>query len=161
MTDMLFSAPTASQAGRDGAAWFAAPAAARLVLILAIAIAALAGFLATGADDAARASADAELTRLLRAMAGLKLLFAVAAAGAVYWRLGAPVTPLWLAAYTAACAAMFAGPGLIWNMAHVGLGAILLHAGLAATVLLVWRDRVTAARLDAMIARRRAALRGR
>ena len=161
MTDMVFSAPAASEAGRRGAVRFATPAGARLVLMLAIAIAGVAGFLTTGADEAARASADADLTRLLRAMTGIKLLMAAGAAGAVYWRLGAPVTPPWLAAYAAACAAMFAGPGLIWNMAHVGLGAILLHAGLAATILLVWRDKVTAARLDGLIARRRAAIRGR
>jgi hypothetical protein len=44
-------------------------------------------------------------------------------------------------------------------MAHVGLGAVLLHGGLLAAILLLWRDKVTGMRLQAVITARRAALR--
>jgi hypothetical protein len=54
---------------------------------------------------------------------------------------------------------MAAGPVLIWDMAHVGIGAALLHGGLLAMVLLLWRDAAVGARLSAIIATRRAALR--
>jgi hypothetical protein len=97
-----------------------------------------------------------DLTHLLRAMALIKSVMAVAAAGAVLWRLALPVTPARLAIYALACAAMAGGPGLIWDMAHVGAGALLLHAGLLATILLLWRDPAVSRRLAELVAARRA-----
>jgi len=44
-------------------------------------------------------------------------------------------------------------------MAQVGAGALLLHAGLLLTILLLWRDPVVAGRLAELVATRRAALR--
>jgi hypothetical protein len=132
-----------------------------MILLGVIAAAVAAGFFTAAPQDAALAAADPDLTRLLRAMTGLKLLMAGAASAAVLWRLGSPVSPLWLAAYAVAGGAMFAGPGLIWNMAHLGLGALLLHAGLLATIVLVWRDPIVGKRLEVAIAARRAALRQR
>lgn len=99
--------------------------------------------------------AGADLTRLMRFMAALKGLMAIAAALAVVWRLGTAITTPRLTAYALAGAAMAAGPGLIWGMVHVGLGALLLHGGLVATVLLLWRDPAVAMRLDAALRRRR------
>ena len=99
----------------------------------------------TGSDAPARAGAD--LTMLLRFMAGLKAVLAVAALGATLWRLAAPVAPTWLATYTISAGLMTAGPGLIWGMEHVALGASMLHGGLAALILLLWRDPATAALL--------------
>jgi hypothetical protein len=90
-------------------------------------------------------------------MAVLKAAIAVGAAAAVYWRLGAAVSLPWLAAYGVAGGAMAAGPGVIWAMAHVGLGALLLHGGLFATILLLWRDPATASRLEGVLGRRRVA----
>ncbi len=106
-------------------------------------------------------AAGPELTRLLRAMAGLKLLFAAGLLAATAWRLEAPA-PAWrLAAYAAAASAMAAGPMLIWDMAHLRLGALLLHGGLLAGVLLLWRDPAMGRRLADTIAARRAILRAR
>jgi hypothetical protein len=138
----------------------ASPASARVLLALVIVAAVAAGLLATGPEPAAHAAdaAGVDLTRLLRAMAVLKSAMAAGAAAAVLWRLGAAVSWPWLGAYAAACAAMAAGPGLIWGMAHVGLGAALLHGGLFATCLLLWRDRAVGVRLSAIVAARRAAL---
>jgi len=137
------------------------PSAARALLASVVLAAIAAGFLATDADAAARAvgQSGAELTHLLRAMAALKALMAAGMVAAVLWRLGAVVSPLWLAAYAVACGAMAAGPGVIWGMAHVGLGALLLHGGLLATALLLWRDQAVSTRLSAIVAARRAALR--
>ena len=136
------------------------PSARRLLLLLLIGAAVAGGVFATGAAEAAQAVADAgaDLVRLLRVMAALKVGLAVGATAAVLWRFRAPVTPAWFAAYAIACGAMGAGPALIWSMAHVGMGALLLHGGLAAAVLLLWRDPGVADRLSAMIAARRASL---
>ena len=133
---------------------------ARLLLIVAVIGGSTAGFLVTGHQEAAAATAHAgrELTHLLRAMAGMKAIFAVGAAAVTYWRLGAPIGWGRFAAYAAAMAAMAAGPGLIWDMAGLKPGALLLHGGLLATVLLLWRDPAMANRLSASIAARRAVL---
>ncbi|MBS0560106.1 MAG: hypothetical protein JSR21_08635 [Proteobacteria bacterium] len=134
---------------------------ARAALAAAVLGGALAGGVWGGHDAAGLAAADPQYAMLMRAMAGLKAVFALAAAGAVFWRLGAPAAFPWLAAYLAAAAAMAAGPGLIWGIAHIGLGALLLHGGLLATVLLLWRDRAVGERLAAIVAARRAAIRAR
>ena len=131
---------------------------ARVLIAGLVVLAAVAGFAATGTPAASAASANAgpELTHLLRAMALLKTLFAAAVIGATLWRLAAPVTWPRLSAYAAGCASMAAGPGLIWGLAHVQAGAVLLHGGLLATALLLWRDPATASRLNTAIAARRA-----
>jgi hypothetical protein len=41
-------------------------------------------------------------------------------------------------------------------MAHVATGAALLHAGLFATIVLLWRDPAVGARLASLVAARRA-----
>ena len=136
------------------------PTTQRALLVLLIGAAVTGSAFATGAADAAQAVAEAgaDLARLLRVMAALKVGLAVGATAVVLWRLGSAVTLPWFAAYAVACAAMGAGPALIWSMVHVGTGALLLHGGLTAVVLLLWRDPGLAERLSAMIAARRAAL---
>ncbi len=133
---------------------------ARLALVGVVVVAAIAGV--AGPDRAASAQAVAaagpDLVRLLRAMAAIKLLLAGLAGAVVYWRLGAGVGAARLAAYLAAGGAMAAGPGLIWTLTDVAAGAVLLHGGLLATILLLCRDPAMAARLEGVIAARRAAL---
>ena len=70
----------------------------------------------------------------------------------------APIRAGWFTAYAVACAAMAAGPGLIWHMDAVRTGAALLHGGLLAAVILVWRDPAVEARLAAILAGQRARL---
>jgi hypothetical protein len=137
--------------------------AGRAVLAGAIVIGVALAMLATPATEAARAAqaAGPELTTLLRAMAGLKLPFAASLLAATYWRLAVPVAPWRLAAYAAAGGAMAAGPVLVWDMAHIRLGALLLHAGLVASLLLLWRDPAVGARLEAIITKRRSVIRTR
>ncbi len=138
-----------------------APGMARAVLCGLLVVAAAVGAGVTGAHETGRAVARAgtDWATLLRAMAALKTLMALAAAACVVWRLAVPANPAWLAAYSLAGMAMMAGPGLVWGLAHVGLGALLLHAGLATTLLLLWRDKQVGTRLAALVARRRASLR--
>lgn len=134
--------------------------AARVMLLVVIGAAAVGSFAVPGTQSAeAVAGAGQDLTRLLRLMALIKAGLALGALGGIVWRLGVPVTLPRLVALGAAGAAMAAGPGLIWGMAHVGLGALLLHGGLAASVVLLWRDPAVAARLATLLARRRAVLR--
>jgi hypothetical protein len=136
---------------------------ARALLVLVTAASVAVGLLATGTEASASAIAlaGADLTHLLRAMALLKVAMAVGMAAAVLWRFGSSVTLAWWAAYVLACAGMAAGPGLIWQMAYVRTGALLLHAGLLAVLILLWRDPAMGARLGAMVAARRAVLRAR
>jgi hypothetical protein len=91
-------------------------------------------------------------------MAVLKAAMAAGLVAAVVWRLGSAAGPVWFGLYALACAAMAAGPALIWNMDAVGPGALLLHGGLVAAVVLLWRDKAVSALLSAMIAARRLAL---
>jgi hypothetical protein len=152
--------PSSRSAPRAG---FASPFVARTLLLAVIALASAGGMLATDGAATARAiaSAGGDWATLLRAMAALKLMFAAAATAAVLWRLGAPISATRWGAYALAAGAAWAGPGLIWGLAQIALGAFLLHVGLIAMALLVWRDPATQSRLSELVARRRAALRSR
>jgi hypothetical protein len=127
------------------------------LVVLAVAVATVAGLARCGTDASAHAvlQAGADLTRLLRAMAGLKALMAAGALAAVWWRLGAAASLPWIAGYALAGAAMAAGPGLIASMVYVRSGALLLHAGLFATLVMLWRDPAMGMRLHEAIMRRR------
>jgi hypothetical protein len=138
---------------------FKTPFIAKTLLLAVIALASAGGMCLTDSATTARAidSAGGDWANLLRAMAVLKLIFAGAATAAVLWRLGAPISATRWGGYAVAAAATWAGPGLIWGLAHILLGTLLLHGGLIATAVLVWRDKATRARLSEIIARRRAA----
>ena len=125
-----------------------------LIVIAAIGL----SFALTDALATSRAVANAgtDLTRLLRFMAVIKGAMALGAVGALFWRLGSDVSLGRFVAYGACCAGMVAGPGLIWGMVHVGLGALLLHGGLIVLLVLLWRDPVVPVRLEAALASRRA-----
>jgi hypothetical protein len=128
------------------------------VLVGLIAASVVLALLTSDAASSAQAvsAAGTDLTRLLRMMAVLKAAMAAGMSAIVFWRLGLAVTLLRLAGYAATCGAMAAGPFLIWNMTHVVAGAMLLHGGLLAAIVLFWRDPAVAGRLAAMMARRRA-----
>lgn len=136
--------------------WVGVRAPVRTVIVAVVLVATVAGF-AVGAWSGPEAAIQAgpELVRLMRFMAALKAGLALLAVGAVVWRLRAPVVVGRFVAYAAAVAAMSAGPGLIWGMSDIVAGSALLHGGLLATVLLLWRDPGTAAWLDGLIAGRR------
>ncbi len=139
------------------------PVLSRLIFILTLVIAGAVGATAVDGPTAAEAAraAGPELARLLRAMAALKVVLAAPVAAAVVWRLATPVSPWRLATYGLAGGAMAAGPGLIWSLSHVALGALLLHAGLFGALVLLWRDGAVRTRLAAAIAARRSVIAAR
>ena len=139
------------------AARIVTPLVGRALLVAVIGLAFAGGMLATHSAETARLvdGAGGAWANLLRAMAALKMLFAGAASAAVLWRLGAPISLMRWSGYALAAAAAWAGPGLIWGLAHVVMGAALLHGGLIAMAVLLWRDPATRMRLSAIIAHRR------
>ncbi len=158
MTDIRFSyAMTPSVTQRDRQPWLTSRV-SRIALALIVIGAVGSSFALVDVPASSRAVANAgnELTRLLRFMAVIKGGMALAAVGAVLWRLGSDVSLGRFVTYGTCCAAMAAGPGLIWGMAHVGLGALLLHGGLFALLVLLWCDPAIPVRLETALAARRA-----
>ena len=110
--------------------------AGRLALVGAAGVMGVLGFMGGGDGGA-----GSDLMLLMRFMAGLKAAMAVGAVALVFWRMGAPMGRGTIAAYIIATAVMAAGPGLIWNMQDVAYGAMAVHGGLSAIMLIAWRDR--------------------
>ncbi len=84
---------------------------------------------------------DPELATLLRFMAVVKAAMALGAAVLVGWRFGSPVRPTAALGYVAGASSMAGGAGLIWQLGHIGTGALLVHGGLLALAGLAWLDR--------------------
>lgn len=105
------------------------------VLAVAVIGAAALGLMAGGA------AVDPELAMLLRFMAVVKAAMAMAAAMLVAWRLGQPVRPAVAVGYIVAVSSMAAGTGLIWQLQHVAMGAVMVHGGLVTLAALGWMDR--------------------
>jgi hypothetical protein len=78
---------------------------------------------------------------LLRFMAAVKAVMALAALAAAGWRLGYPASPRLAIAYLGSVGLMGAAPGLIWQIADVAIGAALFHAGLLLLVVALFADR--------------------
>lgn len=133
------------------------PAKRRAGLLAVIAVAVIAGSFAnpSQASHLAMVNDGAALTRLMRFIAVIKAGMAVVVSAVVLWRLGAAITLPWFIGYSSSCAAMAVGPGLIWGMASIGLGALLLHGGLLISILLVWRDPAVGVLLANTVAARR------
>jgi hypothetical protein len=83
---------------------------------------------------------DAELVPLLRFMAVLKVGMAAGAAALVQWRLQGDAGPGLRWSLLGATALMMAAPGLIWQLNHIVLGALLFHAGLVVFLVAAARD---------------------
>ena len=155
MSDALRTRPARTRPARNRPALAAPRLPTRAILVAALALGAIAGYAATSTTESAQAVANAgdELTRLLRAMALIKLALVAGAVWLADWRFRFPAHPALKAGYAISLAAMAAGPGLIWDMTHVAAGAVLLHGGLAAFLLLLWRDPGSPAMLPARLRR--------
>jgi hypothetical protein len=112
------------------------PRAAQLAVAICL-LAAVAGYLASFG----RAPHDAELVPLLRFMAAVKAGMALLAVALVCWRLRFPMRPGLAAAAIGGAALMAAAPGMIWQMQHMILAAVLFHGGLLLLLGLGWADR--------------------
>jgi len=95
---------------------------------------------------AGHSAVDPELALLLRFMAGVKAMMAVAAGALAAWRFGHPVRPAVGMGYVVAVSGMAAGAALIWQLEHVAVGAVMVHGGLATLAILGWLDRAGWAR---------------
>jgi hypothetical protein len=138
----------------------AAPSRAlRTAVLLACAAAAAAGLLGASqpTSSIAVAQASPDLVMLLRFMAGMKALAAVALLALVAWRLGRPAPARLTAAYIVAVVLMSAAPGMIFQMVHVAAGAVLFHAGLLTLLVAVWADRGGRSLVAARVTARRGA----
>ncbi|MGP9813194.1 hypothetical protein ACTZWT_16935 [Rhodopseudomonas sp. NSM] len=155
MTDAS-ALPTSAAAPRRVHASATRRAIALLAVVSAIAVALLAS--SPEASASAVALSDPELVMLLRFMAGVKALLALFALGVAVWRLGYPTSPALTLAYVTAPALMCAAPVVIWQMAHVAVGAALFHAGFVLLLLALYADRGDATELakSAMLRLRRA-----
>lgn len=103
-------------------------------------------FLAAGAvlatyDPSAKASVEADLARVLQFMAALKLAFAACALGVAWWRLARPVEGWRGFAYVAGPPLAVGGGLLMLSLAHPGLAAIGVHAGLVAVIAAALTDK--------------------
>ena len=84
---------------------------------------------------------DADLLRLMRAMALIKGGFAVVAAALCYWRLARPM-PFWRAsASVGGTWIMAAGAVAIWHMRYLGPASIGLHGAMFGLIFLSLTDR--------------------
>jgi hypothetical protein len=125
----LFSAVPVTVAAQSGSpVWRTSPWQPAL-LIVVVATAAVA-WLISGSAQPSPLDGDAELAALLRFMAAVKATIALAVLGVTAWRLGHPAPAAVALIYVAAAALMAAAPGVIWQLAYVGIGAGLFHAGL-------------------------------
>lgn len=100
---------------------------------------------AVALGDPARALAsDPALARLLRGMAALKALMAVAAAVAVWWRLGRPVEVIAGAIYVVSVATMAGVAAMIWQLSGLAVASVLFHVALLALAITALRDGMNA-----------------
>jgi hypothetical protein len=92
-------------------------------------------------DPSGYLHADPALARLLRAMALIKGMITIAAAGAVFWRLAWPVSRPVAASYLAAAWAMTGSTMLIWQLSYIVAAALLFHVAALSLLLVGWRER--------------------
>lgn len=103
--------------------------------VLAVAVAAWLG------DPTGYLSADPPLARLLRGMALIKGMIAIAAAVAVFWRLGWPASQRAAAAYLVFCWLLAGSTMCIWQLSHLVPAALLYHAAALSLLLVSCRER--------------------
>jgi len=142
--------PATTRAGAAPRRHTLSPMALRAMLFGGVLIAGALGYISTNGEAASRAAIGAgeELTRLLRMMTLLKVALGAGALALVSVRFRFPISRPLAFSYVAAGTVMAAGPGVMWNMAHIGLGALLLHGGLASLFALAWIDGGTTWRLS-------------
>jgi hypothetical protein len=101
---------------------------------LAVATAAMTG------DPTAYLSADPALGTLLRGMAVIKALLAAAAVAALLWRFARPIGRPVAALYLAGTWCMAAASMLVWRLSHIGIGALVFHAGELTLLFVAWHE---------------------
>jgi hypothetical protein len=85
--------------------------------------------------------ADPALARLLRGMALIKGMIAIAVVGVVFWRLAWPVSRTAAAAYLASSWAVAGSTMLIWQLSYIVPAALLFHVAAFSLLFVSWRER--------------------
>jgi hypothetical protein len=85
--------------------------------------------------------ADPALGRLLRGMALIKGMIAIAIVGAVFWRLAWPLSRTAGAAYLVSSWALAGSTMLIWQLSYIVPAALLFHVAALSLLLVSWRER--------------------
>ncbi|MEO1015571.1 MAG: hypothetical protein AAFX08_10330 [Pseudomonadota bacterium] len=134
----------------------AAPPAAsvrlRLALVGGLALAVLApAFLF--AKPTATLAQDADLARLLRAMAALKLIFVVGLAAAVWARFAWPTSARLAVVYVLCAASSVGALTMIMKLSLVGPAALAFHASFAAAFVTAHFDRGLSSALQGVLGR--------
>jgi hypothetical protein len=92
-------------------------------------------------DPSGYLHADPALARLLRGMALIKGIIAIAAVGAVFWRLAWPVSRAVSVTYLVSSWALAGSTMLIWQLSYIVPAALLFHAAALSLLLVSWRER--------------------
>jgi hypothetical protein len=85
--------------------------------------------------------ADPALGRLLRGMALIKGMIAIAALGAVFWRLAWPVSKIGIVTYLISSWVLAGSTMLVWQLSYIVPAALLFHAAALSLLLVSWRER--------------------
>jgi hypothetical protein len=102
--------------------------------VLAVGIAAVMG------DPAAYLHADPGLGALLRGMAVIKAFLTVAAMAALIWRFARPIGYRVAALYLGGAWCMAAASMIVWRLSHIGVGALVFHAGELTLLVVAWQE---------------------
>jgi len=92
-------------------------------------------------DPSGYLQADPALARLIRGMAFIKGMIAIAVLGAVFWRLAWPVGRTAGALYLVSSWALAGSTMIIWQLSYIVPAALLFHAAALSLLLVSWRER--------------------
>jgi hypothetical protein len=114
------------------------PGRLRCLLVAGALIAAAAAYCV--GDPTAYLTADPKLGLLLRGMAVIKAMISLAAVAALWWRFGRPIPRLTAAVYLTATWMTAGASMLVWQLWHIGIGALAFHAGELTLLMFAWRE---------------------
>jgi hypothetical protein len=129
---------------RRAAASDAAAREARTTLLRTITIAACAlsiGVAGWIGDPRGYLETDLALAHLLRGMAVIKGMLALAAVGAVLWRFGWPVSKPVAFGYAFGSSVLTGSTMLIWQLSLIPLAAVLFHVAAVSMLIIGWREK--------------------
>jgi hypothetical protein len=118
----------------------------RYGLALLVGAVALAAAPILALEPAVHWSSDPELFRLLRGMAVLKGVMALAGLAVVAWRLRRTISSRMAGSYIAGAWALALASGLIWELQVIPLASTLFHSAVLALLVTAWRDSGSAER---------------
>jgi hypothetical protein len=92
-------------------------------------------------DPSGYLEADLALAHLLRGMAVIKGMLALAALGAVLWRFGWPVSKPVAFGYVFGSSVLAGSTMLIWQLSFMPLAAVLFHLAAVSMLIIGWREK--------------------